>query len=172
MFTRDMVERPKRHAASTASSAFRDSFAPGDTPEQDTRSAPARPTNAAFDIGRIAIMPPQAQVGPEGGALSPDLSGRVMEQRGRGAPLEPAVQRQMETSFGHPFADVRLHTDRAADELNQHVGARAFTLGSDIFLSRDATDTSASGGNELLAHELTHVVQQRGARGGGALTVG
>jgi hypothetical protein len=77
----------------------------------------------------------------------------------------------MGTSFGNDFGDVRIHTDGESDALNRSVGANAFTLGSDIFLSQAAASAGPYGGDRLLAHELTHVVQQRGAGRRGPLTV-
>jgi len=58
---------------------------------------------------------------------------------------------------------VRVHTDSEADSLNRSISARAFTTGSDIFVRRDQNPSDSS----LIAHELTHVVQQRSMGGGG-----
>ncbi|HEY7909922.1 MAG TPA: DUF4157 domain-containing protein, partial [Thermomicrobiales bacterium] len=110
-------------------------------------------------------------MGPEGGDLSPATAGRIRAKQGGGAPLEFPVQQRMEGAFGHNFADVRIHADGESDTLNRSLSARAFTLGRDIFLGREAASTAAYGGNHLLAHELTHVVQQRDMGGGGPMTV-
>jgi hypothetical protein len=74
----------------------------------------------------------------------------------------------MEASFGTDFTDVRLHTGAEARHLNQQLGARAFTLGSDIFFA----ENTGPDDRRTLAHELTHVVQQRSIEPGGPLTVG
>jgi hypothetical protein len=58
---------------------------------------------------------------------------------------------------------VNIHADSEADSLNKQVGARAFTTGSDIFFRQGEYNPASSNGQELLAHELTHVVQQGGA---------
>jgi hypothetical protein len=110
-----------------------------------------------------------AEVGLEGGTLSDELSGRIQAKRGAGSALDGGTRAKMESSFGDRFEDVRVHTDDESDRLNRRISARAFTTGTDIFFSRDA---SPSDGN-LLAHELAHVVQQRGtSAAGGPMRVG
>jgi hypothetical protein len=69
----------------------------------------------------------------------------------------------MEGAFGADFSGVRVHTDSKSDSLNRSVQAKAFTTGSDIFFRSGTYQPASSGGQELLAHELTHVVQQGGA---------
>lgn len=66
----------------------------------------------------------------------------------------------MESAFGVGFGGVRVHADSTATELNNRIQAKAFTTGSDIFFRDGVPDVSTSSGQELLAHELTHVVQQ------------
>ena len=66
----------------------------------------------------------------------------------------------MGESMGHDFSGVRVHTSGEAHNLNEKVGAVAFTTGSDIFFRQGAYSPGSSSGQELLAHELTHVVQQ------------
>ncbi len=62
--------------------------------------------------------------------------------------------------FGQDFQDVRTHTSPKADKLNKEVGAEAFTTGKDIFFRDGAYDPNSGAGKQLIAHELTHVVQQ------------
>jgi hypothetical protein len=69
----------------------------------------------------------------------------------------------MERALGADLSGVRIHADRRADELSRLLQARAFTTGQHVFFRRGAYDPVSSGGRALLAHELTHVVQQRGA---------
>jgi hypothetical protein len=125
----------------------------------------------AFDFGSISIFPTERQFGPGGGSLGPAAASRVRAKQGGGEPLAAPIQQRMEGAFSHRFADVRVHADSEADLLNRSIGASAFTLGSDIFLSQRTSGISAPGTDRLLAHELTHVVQQRGAAPGGPLTV-
>jgi hypothetical protein len=80
---------------------------------------------------------------------------------GAGSPLAPDVRADMETRLGHDFGDVRVHTDSRAHESAQAVGAHAYTVGSDVVFQRDRFDPSSAEGRVTLAHELSHVVQQR-----------
>jgi len=118
-------------------------------------------------------------VGREGGALSPELSGRIQSKRGGGQPLEATVRQGMEGVFQVSFGHVRIHADPEADALNRGVAAIAFTVGSDIFFRAGFYQPRTPAGQHLLAHELTHVVQQRtGSLGtgsgnaGGTMTMG
>lgn len=78
-----------------------------------------------------------------------------------GKPLEEPVRREMEGRIGADFSDVRLHTDDAANAAAASVRADAFTSGSHIVFQRGRYDTTSAAGRHMLAHELTHVVQQR-----------
>ena len=70
----------------------------------------------------------------------------------------------MEQAFGADFGGVRVHTDTRASSVNDSLHARAFTRGQDLFFRQGEYDPSSSAGRELIAHELTHVVQQRAGR--------
>ena len=95
--------------------------------------------------------------------VTPDVESAIESARGGGQGLDHGVRRQMESAFGTDFGGVRVHTGDEAHELNHAVSAVAFTTGQDIFFRDGAYNPSNSEGKELLAHELTHVVQQNGA---------
>jgi hypothetical protein len=78
-----------------------------------------------------------------------------------GRPLEPEVRKDMESRLGHDFSDVRVHDDSAAAASASAVNAHAYTVGSNVVFQRDKYDPSSTQGRTTLAHELTHVVQQR-----------
>jgi hypothetical protein len=80
---------------------------------------------------------------------------------GGGQALDEPVRADMEARLGADFSDVRVHTDGAADHSARSVQAHAYTVGSNIVFQRDKYDPGTSAGQTLLAHELTHVVQQR-----------
>ncbi len=135
----------------------------------------------AAEVAEAGVLQAQAEVGREGGALSPVLSGRIGAKRGGGQPLEATVRQGMEGVFGVSFGHVRIHADSEADALNRGVAAIAFTVGSDIFFRAGFYQPHSTAGQHLLAHELTHVVQQRtgslgtsggGGANGGTMTVG
>jgi hypothetical protein len=110
----------------------------------------------------------------EGFQLDDETAGRINRARSGGQPLNGAVQPQMSEALGHDFSGVRVHTDSEADELNHQLSARAFTTGHDIFFCRGEYNPGSGSGHELLAHELSHVVQQSRGRvsgGSGGMTV-
>jgi uncharacterized protein DUF4157 len=78
-----------------------------------------------------------------------------------GSPLPADVRTEMEARLGHGFGDVRVHHDAAAHESAQAVNAHAYTVGSDVVFQRDRYNPDSAEGKLMLAHELTHVVQQR-----------
>ncbi len=108
------------------------------------------------------------EVGLAGGPISNHLMARIQTQRGRGAPLDQASRSRMEQHLGATLDGVRVHTGAEAGALSRSISAQAFTIGSDIFFHQpaDARD------EQLLAHELTHVVQQRAMDESGPLRVG
>jgi hypothetical protein len=77
--------------------------------------------------------------------------------------LDPETRAFMEPHFGHDFSRVRIHADQGASAATDAVQAQAFTVGSDIVFGSGKFAPSTPAGRKLLAHELTHVVQQRGA---------
>jgi len=72
----------------------------------------------------------------------------------------------MERSFGADFSGVRIHVDSESDTLNRSLHARAFTTGHDLFFRRGEYNPDSRGGQDLIAHELTHVIQQNGGTSG------
>ncbi|MFL9458857.1 DUF4157 domain-containing protein [Tolypothrix bouteillei VB521301_2] len=91
---------------------------------------------------------------------TPDLEESINQARGMGQPLSEAVRVPMEQSFGADFSGVRVHADARSDQLNQLIQAKAFTTGKDIFFRQGAYNPTSRGGQELIAHELTHTLQQ------------
>ncbi|WP_433306137.1 eCIS core domain-containing protein [Actinoplanes sp. CA-030573] len=101
------------------------------------------------------------------------VAGAVSEAlRSPGAPLDAETRAVMEPRFGHDLSGVRVHTDRFASALSHSLGARALTIGADMFFGAGDFAPRSSPGRSLLAHELTHVVQQRAAGSEGAPAVG
>ena len=87
-------------------------------------------------------------------------------------PLDAGVQSQMESAFGESFGDVRVHAGKHAGDAAGELDARAFTRGRDIYFREGEYNPSTREGQELLAHELTHVVQQRGGSATRGASVG
>jgi len=93
---------------------------------------------------------------------SPDLQERINGLHGGGQPLSTPERTFLEPRFGYDFSRVRLHTDERAAEMARSVNARAFTLGQDVVFGAGHYQPRSTEGQRLLAHELTHVVQQSG----------
>jgi hypothetical protein len=106
----------------------------------------------------------QAVVGAAGGTLDSDTESAIEAARNGGSPLDAPTKVAMEGAFGADFSGVRVHTGPASSELNDRVQAKAFTVGSDIFFRGDLPDSRSSPGQELLAHELAHTIQQGHSR--------
>jgi hypothetical protein len=86
--------------------------------------------------------------------------------------LDAGTRSRMESALGESFGDVRVHTGEHAGEAAEELGARAFTRGRDIYFKEGEYDPATRDGQELLAHELTHVVQQRGGSSAQGASVG
>ena len=94
--------------------------------------------------------------------VSENIEARINNARGGGYPLSDNVREPMEQAFGADFSDVRVHSDSEANLLNQQLSAKAFTTARDIFFRQGEYSPGSGTGKKLIAHELTHVVQQEG----------
>jgi hypothetical protein len=127
------------------------------------RAAAAGRTDA---LGQASVMRLQRAAGNAGVAQLLDGEAeqaspvKEVVGRGGGAPLEPAVRQRMESSFGTDFSDVRVHSGGGAAASARAVDAHAYTVGNEIVLG-DGHAHGSAGHERTLAHELTHVVQQR-----------
>lgn len=103
-------------------------------------------------------------VGSQATEASKDLEAGINTARGSGQPPPDSVRSSLEPQLGHDFSQVHIHTDAKADKLSQQLGAKAFTAGNDVFFREGAYQPGSDSGRGLIAHELTHVVQQGAAR--------
>jgi len=88
------------------------------------------------------------------------IEARIAQTRGNGQQLPEKIRKQMEQQFGRDFSGVVIHSDMQADELCKELNARAFAIGNDIYFANGEFNPDSERGQELIAHELTHVVQQ------------
>ena len=113
----------------------------------------------------VSVAPPRIQryTGQASGetGTAPASVDRVLA--GSGRPLEPALQQNMEQRFGHDFSRVRVHSCAAAERSAREVSANAYTVGHNIVFGAGRFAPGTHEGRRLLAHELTHVVQQAGS---------
>ncbi|MEH2156551.1 eCIS core domain-containing protein [Nostoc sp.] len=114
---------------------------------------------------KMAQMQPlvQRRSGEGGADATADVESSIKHARGKGKPLTDHVRGSMENAFGADFSGVKIHADTHADKLNRSIQARAFTTGQDVFFRHGEFALGSKRGQELLAHELTHVVQQNGS---------
>ena len=105
----------------------------------------------------------KANHGMEGGDVDETVAQTIDSARGGGQALAEGVRSSMEQGFGADFSGVRIHTGGQAEALNRSLNARAFTTGSNIFFGQGQYNPTSKAGQELLAHELTHTVQQGAA---------
>lgn len=137
-----------------------------------TERAEERPDGAlwrAAAAGRADVVGPQGLARLQRAVGNQGVRGLAQEERSPvldvvgsgGSPLDAHVRTDMESRLGHDFGDVRVHTDDAAHRSAASVQAHAYTVGSDVVFQRGQYDPGSTAGRTMLAHELTHVVQQR-----------
>ncbi|MEL6672943.1 MAG: DUF4157 domain-containing protein [Bacteroidota bacterium] len=91
------------------------------------------------------------------------LESQLNSSKGGGSSLPTPTRQRMESAFGTDFSQVRVHTDSRSQQMNQNLGAKAFAHGKDIYFNRGQFQPDSQSGQHLLAHELTHTIQQGGA---------
>jgi hypothetical protein len=101
------------------------------------------------------------QATPQPPNVTPDLESSIQAMRGGGKSLPEDTRSFYESRFGYDFGGVRVHTDSQASEAAGQLSAQAFTIGQNIFFNTGRYEPQTSQGKWLLAHELTHTVQQK-----------
>ncbi|MCB0429849.1 MAG: DUF4157 domain-containing protein [Flavobacteriales bacterium] len=108
-------------------------------------------------------MEPAIHRAPDGTqTASAGVADQISATRGGGRSMDQTTHREMSTKMGADFNGVRIHTDQKAAGLSQQLGARAFTVGNDIYFNQGQYNPASHQGKHLLAHELTHTIQQKG----------
>ena len=115
--------------------------------------------------GSIARSVPDSGLVEGGGGLATtdDTASAIMSARAGGQALSGDVRARFEGFFGADLGGVKIHNDGTSDKLCRSINAEAFTTGNDVFFSSRNFKPGSSSGDHLLAHELTHVVQQGNA---------
>ncbi|BFM43833.1 hypothetical protein CFS9_24740 [Flavobacterium sp. CFS9] len=93
-----------------------------------------------------------------------ELEGKLDHSKGGGNGLDKKTKKEMESGFGADFSNVKIHTDTNAVQMSQELGAQAFTNGNDVYFNKGKYNPDSREGKHLLAHELTHTIQQTGAK--------
>lgn len=120
-------------------------------------------------VDATAVPGGSIQRAPLAASAPPASSVTLPANVGGGAPLPAPVRSFMEPRFGASFANVRIHTGEQAAQLSTRLDAQAFTVGPHVFFGKDQYRPDSQAGRELIAHELTHTVQQGAAVQHGAV---
>ena len=144
-------------------------------PDQKPREEDAAPLqHLVSNVGNRAFGGAIARTQGAGimpsGTVHPSVQSKIDTTRGSGSALDAGVANKLSPSLGD-LSDVRVHTDSTAHDLNHAVSAKAFATGNDVYFAKDQYKPNTTDGDKLLAHELAHVAQQRGAPTSGPLTV-
>ena len=137
-----------------------------DAPPEDIQRQEEEPDVQTKPIFESNAEPEQEQVQRKEDTATErntsDLESSLNASKGGGSPMPEDTRTDMESEFGSDFSGVRVHTGPDAANMSNELGAQAFTHGNDIYFNEGKYDTGSSAGKHLLAHELTHTVQQGG----------
>lgn len=122
--------------------------------EEEVQKSPS--SNEEDDENTNGNLQTKADQSP---SVSPQLESQIHSGSG-GHSMDADTQSSMESGFGADFSDVKVHTDHSAVQMSQDLGAQAFTHGNDIYFNEGKYDPGSTSGQHLLAHELTHTIQQ------------
>lgn len=131
-------------------------------PDLQAMSKRDYPEGFVDDEDQMYQSPIQMRTNGNPAEASSDLESHLSQSKGSGYRLPQDTQQQMESSFGADFSRVNIHTDSRAVQMNQELKAQAFTHGSDVYFNSGKYQPESTEGRKLIAHELTHVIQQRG----------
>jgi hypothetical protein len=127
-------------------------------------------SNSGYDDEHVQLKPLASQVTPfiqakgaEGGTVSNAVSNKIKSTQGSGSSMAGKTKSFMESRFGSDFSDVKIHTGHDAGQMTTALSAQAFTVGKNIYFNSGKYSPEATAGKRLLAHELTHVIQQNGS---------
>lgn len=115
-------------------------------------------------IGNQAVQRMLQRESQEGFEADDEFEGQLKRTKGGGSPLPQNIKSEFEQSLGSDLSNVRIHTNAASNQLNRSIQAQAFTHGNHIHFDAGEYNPATSKGKQLLAHELTHTVQQTGGK--------
>ena len=152
----DIQEQLVRAFLNDKSTIQRDAADPDAAPGLE----PASEEDEATKKGEEILMQSKA-AGSQEALAGSYLESATRSLEGRGDPLPASIRSYMEPRFGHDFSDVRVHADARAGEIARMANARAFTIGRNlVFASGEYSANGSEQSRRLMAHELTHVIQQ------------
>ena len=144
--------------------------AAGNQAVQRLLAGPNDETAQTVDGSSASLQPMRSGVAGSESNAAPPIVHEVLQSAGE--PLNESAREYMEPRFGHDFSQVRIHTDSEATESARAINANAYTVGRHVILDRNKNPEGSAAEQQVLAHELAHVVQQKGAAPGPKLTIG
>ncbi len=135
---------------------------PNDAYEQEANAVASSVVNGSKAPSISAVGTSVQTSSDSANHASPQLQQQLSATKGQGESLPENVQHEMGSKIGADFSGVKVHTNSNAIQMNKELGAKAFTHGNDIYFNQGNYNTSTNEGKGLLAHELTHTVQQGG----------
>ena len=134
---------------------------PGDVYEQEAdriaRNIVNSDTTKTSKISRV-----QKRTGTKRSSVNNNTESKIKSLKGRGNPLKKSIREYFEPRFGVDLGNVKVHTDSNANQLANSINAKAFTYGNDIVFGKGEYQPNSISGKKLIAHELTHTMQQEG----------
>lgn len=116
--------------------------------------------NKAKEINLESLVQRKGNGSEDAGPISSNFESKLNSSKSTGKGMDPAIRTEMETGFGANFENVNIHTDANAIALSNQIQAKAFTQGNDIYFNQGQYNPGTQEGKHLLAHELTHTIQQ------------
>ncbi|MEC0266623.1 DUF4157 domain-containing protein [Paenibacillus anseongense] len=137
----------------------------GETEEEELQMKPSSETIQRSEGGESEEEELQMK-SSDGEAFEADASieSQIKSMQGSGSKMDAQIQAKMESAFNADFSNVNIHNNPASSKINASLGAEAFATGNDIFFREGRYNPDSRQGQELLGHELTHVIQQRGGK--------
>ena len=135
----------------------------GEEEEEAVQMKPAiqkMESHGAYEEMERLQTKPQIIQAKEGTEASPELESQLNASKGGGSALPSGTLQEMNQAFGADFSGVRVHNDSSAIQMNQELGAQAFTNGNNVYFNQGKFNPESSEGKHLLAHELTHTIHQ------------
>ncbi|WP_171649465.1 eCIS core domain-containing protein [Paenibacillus phytorum] len=137
----------------------------GESEEEELQMKPSGETIQRSESGESEEEELQMKPSDGGGFdAGASIESQIKSKQGSGSKMDDQIQAKMESAFKADFSKVNIHNNAESTKLNESLGAEAFATGNDIFFREGRYNPESHQGQELLGHELTHVIQQRGGK--------
>ncbi|WNR44018.1 eCIS core domain-containing protein [Paenibacillus roseipurpureus] len=137
----------------------------GEIEEEELQMKPSTESIQRSEGDEIEEEQLQMKASSEGGfEAGAEVESQIKAKQGSGSSMDAGIQAKMESAFHADFSNVRIHNDSESSQINRSIGAEAFATGNDVFFREGRYNPDSREGQELLGHELTHVIQQRGGK--------